>query len=59
MASLRFSKIRPKLKKNLTDPNFGMMVTTIQLHHCARFGMNLLNNVQNFPSKHKKTAKYG
>ena len=59
MAIFRLSKIRQKLEKNLTGPNFGVTVTSIKMYHCAKFGVNPLNNVQNFQSNYKETAKYG
>ena len=45
------SKIRQKLKKNPTDPIFGVTVTTIQMYHCAKFEADPMNDVQNFPPK--------
>ena len=41
------------MKKNLTDPIFGMQVTIVHIHHCAKFGANPLNDVQNFHRKLK------
>ena len=59
MAILRFSKIRQKFKKNRTDPILGVQVTIVHIHHCAKFGANPLNDVQNFQVKPQKTPKYG
>ena len=53
MAIFRLSKICQKMKKNLTNPNFRVRVTTINMHHCAKFGVNPLNDVQNFHQKLK------
>ena len=53
MAIFRLSKICQKLKKNLTDPIFGVEVITVQILHCAKFGENPLKNVQNFHQKLK------
>ena len=36
-----------------------MVLTIIKIYHCAQFEVILLNDVQNFPQKLKKRAKYG
>ena len=42
------SKICQKLKKNWTDPIYGVEVTTVQMYHCAQFEAEKWNNVQYF-----------
>ena len=57
MAIFRFSKIRQKMKNNQTDPIFSMQMATLLMYHYVKFGADLINHVQNFPSKPKKTPK--
>ena len=53
MAIFGHKKIRPKLKKNLTDSIFGVKVSIIHMHLHAKFGVDPLNDVQNFHQKLK------
>ena len=46
-------KNSPKIEKNLTDPISGVQVTSVHMYHCAKFGANPLNDVQNFHRKLK------
>ena len=48
-AKFGLSKIRQKLKKNLTDLIICVTVTTVQMYYCAKFEADLLSDVQNFP----------
>ena len=52
-AKFGLSKIRQKLKKNPTDPIFGVKVTTVHMYHCAKFEADPMNDVQNFHQKLK------
>ena len=56
-AKFELSKIHQKLKKNLTDLIFGMKVGINQIYHYAKFGMNPLNDVQNFHPKLKNCPR--